>query len=209
MAMYSLAATGRIVICALTLILDGVAAKAVLPRIPAPAEVVRYERIEPMFRSVLVSKERGDALLAALDGGRNVQRWRIPPGVFCALPVEERNVLMVTLTNGTTYRIGVGYRGGLLYLPEGLYEVSAVANERVATFEKQMEDDLRREIRTAVKPCKYRLGTADDGGTLSGIALIAYGDARRWKRIYDANRTVIKNPNSMNGSETITLPKIE
>ena len=94
-------------------------------------------------------------------------------------------------------------------MPEGLYEVSAVANERVATFEKQKEDDLRREIRTAVKPCKYRLGTADDGGTLSGIALIAYGDARRWKRIYDANRTVIKNPNSMNGSETITLPKIE
>ncbi len=178
-------------------------------RIPAPAEVVRYERVGPVFRSVKVSKERGDALLTALEGGRDLKAWRIPAGVICALPVEERNALMVTLTNGTKYRIGVGYRGGLLYLPEGLYQVSDAASERVVAFEKQMEDDLRRELRAAPKPCRYRLGTADDGGTLSGIALIAYGDARKWRRILDANRAVIKNPNTMNGGETITLPKLE
>ena len=184
-------------------------AEDVSPSIPAPAEVARYERVLPVFRSVKVSKERGDALLAALDGGKAVKKWRMPPGVICALPVEEGNALMVTLTNGVKYRIGVGYRGGLLYLPEGLYQVPDAAKERVVAFEKQMEDDLRREIREAVKPCKYRLGTADDGGTLSGVALVAYGDARKWRRILDANRAVIKNPNSMNGSEMITLPKLE
>ena len=128
---------------------------------------------------------------------------------MCALPIPPRQVLAVTLTNGSTYKVGISFEGSSAWLPEGLYVVSEAALERVVAIVKQMEDDLRREVRAAAKPCNYRLGTADDGGTLSDVALIAYGDARKWKHIHDANRTVIKNPNSMNGSETITLPKIE
>ena len=80
--MNSVVGGSRIAVCAL-LIVGSVTAGAALPKIPTPAEVDRYTRIQPVFRSVQIARERGDALLTALDGGRHVQK-RQTPRELCA-----------------------------------------------------------------------------------------------------------------------------
>ena len=188
-----------------------IATAAEPPRIPLRNQAASYEREQPVFESRQILKERGDALLALLDGGRATERWMkdgFPPGVVCILPVSARLWMTVHLTNGTTYRIGLSHDGGLLHLPEGLYVVTDAASKPVAKWMAELEADLRCEIVSAPRPCVYKIGTVDDGSTLSGIARLFYGDASKWPRIYEANRAVLKNPHQLTGIERLTIPKL-
>ncbi len=123
------------------------------------------------------------------------------------LPVPAHLWMTVKLTNGADYQIGLSRDGGLLYLPEGLYVVTNGATKQVTKWMQEMETELRREVVNAPKPCTYKVGTADDGGTLSGVARLFYGDANKWPRIYEANRKILKNPHEIVGNEKLTIPK--
>lgn len=48
--------------------------------------------------------------------------------------------------------------------------------------------------------------TVEKGDTLSGIAKEFYGDANQWRRIYEANRELIKNPDLIYPGQTFTIP---
>ena len=191
--------------------LGAVSLLAAPPVIPRTNEVVRYEREQPVFRSKRILRERGDALLVLLDGGRSVEPWMkdgYPRGMFCILPVPPDLWLSITRTNGAVYQIGLSHDGGLLYLPEGLFQVVGDAAEQAAKVMAQIEDDLRKEIVSAPKPCAYLVGTINDGGTLSGIARLFYGDARKWRQIYEANRKRLKNPDEIQSGMRLTIPKL-
>lgn len=178
------------------------------PIIPRTNEVVRCEREQPVFKSRQILRARGDALLSALEGGKQIQERQLPPGTVCVLLPPERHSLSLTLTNGSVYRIGVSFEGGLVYLPEGVYEVMDAARTNVAKVVNQLDEDLRREIVGAPRPVVYTVSMLDDGSTLSGIARLFYGDATKWRRIYEANRKLIKNPNVIYGGMQLTIPKL-
>ena len=44
------------------------------------------------------------------------------------------------------------------------------------------------------------------GDSLSAIAQREYGDAKQWRRIYDANRDIIKDPDLIYPGQTLRLP---
>ena len=44
------------------------------------------------------------------------------------------------------------------------------------------------------------------GDSLSAIAKREYGNAKEWRRIYDANKDVIKDPDLIYPSQTLRLP---
>ena len=44
------------------------------------------------------------------------------------------------------------------------------------------------------------------GDSLSAIAQREYGDAQEWRRIYEANKDVIKNPDLIYPGQTLRLP---
>ena len=44
------------------------------------------------------------------------------------------------------------------------------------------------------------------GDSLSAIAKREYGDAKEWRRIYDANREIIKDPDLIYPGQTLRLP---
>jgi nucleoid-associated protein YgaU len=44
------------------------------------------------------------------------------------------------------------------------------------------------------------------GDSLSKIAQREYGNANEWRRIYDANRDIIKNPDLIYPGQTLRLP---
>ena len=44
------------------------------------------------------------------------------------------------------------------------------------------------------------------GDSLSKIAQREYGDAQQWRKIYDANRDTIQNPDLIHPGQTLRLP---
>lgn len=50
--------------------------------------------------------------------------------------------------------------------------------------------------------------TVQKGDTLEKIAKKVYGDARRWPRIYQANRQALTNPNRVYPGQELTIPQI-
>jgi nucleoid-associated protein YgaU len=51
-----------------------------------------------------------------------------------------------------------------------------------------------------------RTYTVQKGDSLSKIAKREYGDANEWRRIYDANRELIKDPDLIHPGWTLTIP---
>jgi len=47
------------------------------------------------------------------------------------------------------------------------------------------------------------------GDNLSKIAKQEYGNANEWRRIYDANRDLIKNPDLIHPGQTLKIPPAE
>jgi hypothetical protein len=205
-------------------------ALAAPPSIPGTNEVVRYERDDAVLQSKSIPREQGDALLSALDGGRQVQDWnpshgvgivatyRVGKEVICNLPQPPTYSLNIILTNGSVYHIGLG--DGFVDLPEGRYgnryEIKDAAREKVAKVISEFDEDrrqealkLRKQIVSAPRPLVYIVGTVDDGGMLSGIARMFYGDAGKWRKIYEANRKAIKNPNEIGSGLKLTIPKLQ
>ena len=63
---------------------------------------------------------------------------------------------------------------------------------------------------TAPEPSNNENGsrtyTVVKGDSLSAIAKREYGDAKEWRRIYDANRDTIKDPDLIYPGQTLRLP---
>lgn len=55
-------------------------------------------------------------------------------------------------------------------------------------------------------PAQHRTYVVKAGDTLSEIAEREYGDASQWRKIYDANRDVIDDPDLIHPGDTLKLP---
>ena len=55
-------------------------------------------------------------------------------------------------------------------------------------------------------PSTGRTYTVVKGDSLSKIAKHFYGDAQKWRKIYEANRDEIKNPDLIYPGQTFTIP---
>ena len=73
----------------------------------------------------------------------------------------------------------------------------------------RLKDEEATRIRSQSLPCPYKIGSVDDGGTLSGIAALFYGDASKWPAIHKANKTIIKDPDHITPGMVILVPKLE
>ena len=52
-----------------------------------------------------------------------------------------------------------------------------------------------------------RTYTVVKGDTLSKIAKSLYGDANKWRRIYEANTDIIKNPDMIHPGQVLKIPE--
>ena len=55
-------------------------------------------------------------------------------------------------------------------------------------------------------PSAMRTYTVQKGDSLSKIAKREYGDAQQWKRIYEANRDTVQNPDLIYPGQMLRLP---
>lgn len=56
------------------------------------------------------------------------------------------------------------------------------------------------------KPVAPRTYTVAAGDSLSKIAKKFYGDSNKWKRIFDANRDILKNPDLIKPGQVLKIP---
>jgi nucleoid-associated protein YgaU len=61
----------------------------------------------------------------------------------------------------------------------------------------------------SAEPAADRSYTVKSGDTLSGIAKREYGDAGQWKRIFEANRDRIDNPDLIHPGQELVIPSAE
>lgn len=58
----------------------------------------------------------------------------------------------------------------------------------------------------AATPAAPRTYTVAAGDSLSKIAKKLYGDSGKWKRIFEANRDIIKNPDLIHPGQVLKIP---
>lgn len=68
--------------------------------------------------------------------------------------------------------------------------------------------DTTREPATGAQPAATTY-TVKSGDTLSAIARREYGDAGAWRRIYEANRDQIDNPDLIHPGQELKIPARE
>lgn len=59
---------------------------------------------------------------------------------------------------------------------------------------------------TAPPPASEQTYTVVKGDSLSKIAKRVYGDAQQWRKIYEANKDQIKNPDLIHPGQTFRIP---
>jgi nucleoid-associated protein YgaU len=67
--------------------------------------------------------------------------------------------------------------------------------------------DVEGGSSSTAPPASGRTHTVAKGDTLSKLAKQYYGNANQWKRIYEANKDVIKNPDLIYPGQTFRIPE--
>lgn len=193
------------------------------PRIPTHGEVSQYERERPVFKGSAIRREWGEAILKLLAGG---EALREP--VLAEAELEARRLGLRTngtiaeffkspeylavsliLTNASKYRLGISRDGRTLWLPDGPVAPPAQLAYRIRMVLDEVVADLKTEILAARRPLVYEVGALDDGGTLSGVARLFYGNASKWRQIYEANRARLKNPDVLKEGVELVIPALK
>ena len=68
---------------------------------------------------------------------------------------------------------------------------------------------MSRADATARPATQEKVHTVVKGDTLSKIAKAHYGDANQWRKIYEANKERIKNPDLIQPGWVLTIPDSE
>ncbi|HSE51190.1 MAG TPA: LysM peptidoglycan-binding domain-containing protein [Gemmatimonadales bacterium] len=79
------------------------------------------------------------------------------------------------------------------------------ADKKVPDFSDVRSGSSSTAPRTPA-PASRRTYTVVAGDSLSKIAKRTYGDANRWRAIYELNKDIIKNPDLIHPGQVLTLP---
>lgn len=78
---------------------------------------------------------------------------------------------------------------------------------QTVTIQNSTANKQRADAATAAPVKKAKSYTVKNGDCLSAIAREVYGDANQWKKIYEANKSIIgKNPNLIFPGQVYTIP---
>jgi nucleoid-associated protein YgaU len=81
--------------------------------------------------------------------------------------------------------------------------------ESKADFSKVQSGSSTRPDASAQSMTGATRYTVKSGDTLSAIAKREYGDAGQWKRIFEANRDKIENPDLIQPGQELNIPAAE
>ena len=74
------------------------------------------------------------------------------------------------------------------------------------TYGEAQPTESAYELASAVTPAQPRYHNVVKKDTLYALARTYYGDQRRWKDIYEANRATISDPNKIHVGQRLLIP---
>lgn len=88
-----------------------------------------------------------------------------------------------------------------------IHQGQGINNPRLWQQIREAENNLHRSQSILARADSARtIYRARPGDTLPQVALMFYGDTEQWSRVYDANRHVINDPNSLLPGLTLVIP---
>ncbi len=123
--------------------------------------------------------------------------------------VIEANVEMATLGELDPWRVR---KASAPLVPAAFAPSAAVPVEVSVPQETNLEEtapvatpivSTEPEVKSEPVSTTYKVKSGD---TLEKIAATVYGDAGQWRRIYDANRDVMKSPNRLYPGQKLVIP---
>ena len=166
-----------------------------------------------------VEKSVGDKVLQLLASAQRNSGWRHSYGEDYPFRFRE---LDCVLQNGDTVtikvRINDGLRSGFIICSarpcwDSLVcppqEIWRELSEIFLKVSGEASGSVHAWYRSRPLPCSYRVGDGPDGGTLSGVARLFYGDASRWPVIHSANNGLLTDPNKVRPGLTLTIPRFQ
>ena len=190
--------------------------------VPAGSGEEAVASVDPLKYQKTEGVESGDLFTVKL-------RWKAPDGDASELAETPFAAAAATETPSEDFRFAAAVAEYALLLENSKFKGTASFSnvlERAraakgaddegwrAEFIRLVEaaelySDRNREVlryRGLPLPRTYQVGEGPDGGTLSGIAVLFYGEASLWPLIRDANADVLPDPNVVRPGMTLTIP---
>lgn len=152
--------------------------------------------------------ERVDQSLA--DGNRGYLIGTPPPAVDRGAPTRDITELEVRLPSGATRtrQPGVAPQSAAPAAAETAAAEPVPAGRGTIEFlhPEPAADAAASRAAGSSAPATFERYTVKKGDSLWKIAKRFYGDAYQWRRIYDANRGQLSNPNRVQRGMTLKIP---
>jgi LysM repeat protein len=91
------------------------------------------------------------------------------------------------------------------------HKVKEVAKPSIKEPVKEEEFNLSEETvgQEALQKTENTLYTIEKGDTLQKISMKFYGTTKKWKKLYEANKDVLKSPNKVYPGKIIKIPALD
>ena len=108
----------------------------------------------------------------------------------------------------------LGIKDGKVTEEEGVLKIKGVANtqyeknllwDKIKEIGGQSPSDLKANI-TVADESVYHRHVVKSGESLSKISKHYYGDAMKYKKIFEANTNVLKNPDVIHPEQVLVIP---
>ena len=199
--------------------------------LPDPSAVASYTRVSfaDMETPVPVQKAEGNALLERLSGWRSFpppsKRVRDPlgnticvrqspwPEFVLTIIGTDASTNLLSFVRGTKHwKTGAPFVHATLETSDGRSDTRSIPEPARAELERQLGawDASDRAAFLAVPlPRTYVFGTTSwDGGTLSGVAKLFYGNGNKWRVIWEANKAAVPNPDYVRSGTPLVIPAL-
>ena len=121
------------------------------------------------------------------------------PAVAAPAPVEPPPPILYTVQRGDTLSLISKAQYGAIHLYPAIFE----ANQPMI---KDADEIFPGQVLTIPRDPEPLVHTVKRGDTLGKIARFHYGDAKLYTTIFDANRSILDNPNSIDVGQQLTIP---
>ena len=174
--------------------------------LPTPKDVTSFKRTGIVTK---VSKEDGKKILLLLSNITNYKTFSYRrPGIDHAIPLPTSYYFYIE-TKKTKLKLYFSFNGALVNTPKGLLVIPKNIQTEIKSMMNKWDEEDKNFLKKQPLPYQYKIGSLKGVIALSEIAYFFYGDSSKWNIIYEANKSIIKNPNIVHVGEVITIPELK
>lgn len=164
---------------------------------------IQYDKGTATVMGMAADKATKEKVLLAVGNVKGVAK--VKDSLVVGMSVKEQAAIRKAAAARAAMTAGQGKVAAAKAAEKARKEAKAKfeLQQRRAAFKKEL--DARKKAAEEAKPVLHTVGRGD---TLQKIAKKYYGDASKWKIIFEANRPLIKKADYITDGWVLTIPKV-